>query len=172
MIDLINKIQETFPNVEDNTCQENNIKINLGSELKMESIILKVDKCKSIDKIQREIEGYKKCDCIIISIFRDIIYLNIIELKTNTRIEERFEERFINCDNKFNEWFSESFREEGIKYEIQFFCVFRRNSAQFIKFIKSINNRLTIRGKRKYIEPIKTESNLSEFYNQNGLFIQ
>ena len=117
MIDLISLIKETFPNAEDKTCKEKNVKINLGLELKTNSVILKTDNCESIKNKQKEVEGYKKCDCIIISTYKNVVYLNIIELKTRTGIEDRFEDRFINCFNVFNEWFSDSF--SGIKYKFQ-----------------------------------------------------
>lgn len=171
MKELIESIRNNFSEAEDTVCQEKGIVIKLGSELKRNGVIINANKCNSIKKKQKEIEGYKKCDCIIISIYNNIIYLTIIELKTKTKIEDRFQERFLNCFKQFDKWFSKSYGEMGITYQFHFFCVYQKNSTHFIKFLKSINNRLSINGKKKTIEPIKSHSILSQIYKEYKLFI-
>ena len=167
MLDLIRQIKGIL-NFENNVlCNESGVKISLGRELSHKSVIIKADNCQSISEMQRKYPEYKKCDCIILSFFEESIYLSIIELKTNTKIEENFEKRFLNCYERAFTFLEENELLENAEFDFYFFCIFKKNCSLFQSYVESINNKIYINGQRKTIRVLPNRTNLSEYFSSN-----
>ncbi|MHA1285710.1 MAG: hypothetical protein ACTSQP_24680 [Promethearchaeota archaeon] len=150
-------------------CRERGIHVSLGKIFSSSSIIIKADNCSSIKEEQRKNSGYKKCDCIVLAAFDDLLYLIIIELKTRIKTEGGFKQRFLNCFQKTHQFLKNTFPNLNLKFKLYFFFVYRRNQSITTKFIKSPNHRLTIEGKKFDIKMIPTGTDLSEYFKNNSL---
>ena len=170
MKEIIKRLKETFPNAKIEICKQKGIGISLGHNLKSYSIIIDADKCKSIKEIQKKVSEFKKCDCIIVSSYNNNVYLIIIELTSKAKLEGRFEEKFINCFNAFENWLKNQTEYKDLKYYFYFFCVFDKIDTNLIKYLKSIKSKLNIKGKKKTIDPIKKNTCLSDHFSKNYLY--
>ncbi len=160
MNEIIQMLKSELPSVMSETCKELGVYISLGKIKERDYIVLKIDNCNSMN---REF-GVKKCDCIIIFIEENKLYISIVELKKTARTERNFQEKFLNCYLKFENYLRS--KEIIISFKTHFFIVKEKVEGMFIKFLGSINNRFTIQGKAKDIKIIQSGSCLWDEYKR------
>lgn len=160
MNEIIQMLENEFPSVKSETCKESGVYISLGKIKERNYIVLKIDNCNSMKREFSE----KKCDCIIIFIVENTLFISIVELKKTARMEKNFQEKFLNCHKKFKNYLIS--KNIILSFKTHFFIVKERIDGMFIKFLGSINNRFFIEGKQKEIIIIQNKSCLWDEYKK------
>ncbi|KKM85097.1 hypothetical protein LCGC14_1292540 [marine sediment metagenome] len=160
MNEIIQMLKNEFPSVNSEICKELGVYISLGKIKERDYIVLKIDNCISMSREFSE----KKCDCIIIFIEENKFYISIVELKKTARIERNFQEKFLNCYEKFVAYLKS--KEIVLRFRTHFVIVKEKVDGMFTKFLGSINNRFTIDGKPKEIMILQSGACLWDEYQK------